>query len=86
MLKVLDFSAEWCGPCKMLSPIIDELALEYPDVEIQKIDVDTEKNLTIEYKVRSIPTIIFIKDDEIMHKHVGSANKLQIVELIESLK
>jgi thioredoxin 1 len=86
MLKVLDFSAEWCGPCKMLGPIIDELALEYTDVDIQKIDVDIEKDLTIEYKIRSIPTIVFIKDNEILHKHVGSASKLQIVELIESLK
>ena len=86
MLKVLDFSAEWCGPCKMLSPIIDELALEYTDVEIQKIDVDANRDLAIEYKVKSIPTLIFVKDDEILHKHVGSASKLQIVELIESLK
>lgn len=86
MLKVLDFSAEWCGPCKKLSPIIDELTLEYTDVDIQKIDVDANKDLAVEYKVRSIPTIIFIKDDEILHRHVGMASKLQIVELIESLK
>ncbi len=86
MLKVLDFSAEWCGPCKLLGPIIDELALEYTDVDIQKIDVDANKDLAVEYKVRSIPTIIFVKDDEVLHRHVGMASKLQIVELIESLK
>lgn len=86
MLKVLDFSAEWCGPCKLLSPIIDELALEYTDVDIQKIDVDANKDLAVEYKVRNIPTLIFVKDDEILHKHVGTATKLQIVELIKSLK
>lgn len=86
MLEVLDFSAEWCGPCKKLSPIIEELALEYNDVAIKKIDVDANRDLAQEHNIRSIPTILFIKDGEILHKHVGSASRLEIVELIESLK
>lgn len=86
MLTILDFSAEWCGPCKKLSPIIDELALEYPDLDIQKIDVDANKELVEKYKIRSIPTILFIQEDEVLEKLVGTVSKLELVEKIESLK
>lgn len=86
MLTILDFSAEWCGPCKKLSPIIEELALEYPDLNIQKIDVDANKELVDKYKIRSIPTILFIQEDEVLEKLVGAVNKLDLVEKIESLK
>ena len=86
MLEVLDFNAEWCGPCKKLSPIIEELALEYNDIAIKKIDVDANKDLAQEHNIRSIPTILFIKKGEVLHKHVGMISKLEIVELIESLK
>lgn len=86
MLTILDFSAEWCGPCKKLSPIIEELALEYPDLDIQKIDVDANKELVDKYKIRSIPTVLFIQEDEVLEKLVGAVSKLELVEKIESLK
>ena len=86
MLTILDFSAEWCGPCKKLSPIIEELALEYPDLNIQKINVDANKELVGKYKIRSIPTVLFIQEDEVLEKLVGAVSKLELVEKIESLK
>lgn len=86
MLTILDFSAEWCGPCKKLSPIIEELALEYPDLDIQKIDVDANKELVDKYKIRSIPTVLFIQEDEVLEKLVGAVSKFDLVEKIESLK
>lgn len=86
MLTILDFSAEWCGPCKKLSPIIDELVLEYPDLNIQKINVDTNEELVDKYEIRSIPTILFIQEDEVLEKLVGAVSKLDLVKKIESLK
>ena len=86
MLTILDFSAEWCGPCKKLSPIIEELALEYPELDIQKIDVDANKELVDKYKIRSIPTILFIQEDEVLEKLVGAVSKFDLIEKIESLK
>jgi thioredoxin 1 len=83
---VLDFWAEWCGPCRMVSPIIDELATEYEGrVIIGKIDVDENNEITTQFEIRTIPTVLFFKDQQIVDKHIGAAPKSTFVEKIEQL-
>jgi thioredoxin 1 len=66
-----DFYADWCGPCKTQDPILEELEEEYPDVEFEKVDVDTEQDVANEYEVRSLPTLIVENDDGIVERFVG---------------
>lgn len=83
---VIDFWAEWCGPCRMVGPIIEELAAEYDGkVVIGKVDVDNNDEVTSKYGIRNIPTILFIKDGEIVDKQVGAAQRTALVEKIEKL-
>lgn len=84
---LVDFYADWCGPCKMLAPVIEELAKEYQGkVKIGKLNVDEEQNTSKKYKVMSIPTLIFFKEGKEVDKHVGMLSKDQLVEKLESLK
>jgi thioredoxin 1 len=83
---VVDFWAEWCGPCRMVSPIIEELAEEYDGkVVVGKIDVDSNDGVVTRFGVRNIPTILFIKGGEIVDKHVGAATKAMLEEKIAAL-
>ncbi len=83
-LVVIDFWAEWCGPCRMVSPIIDELAEEYKDKAIIcKCDVDSEDDIVSNYSVRNIPTVVFLKNGQVVDKQVGAATKSAFVEKIE---
>ncbi len=85
-LVVLDFWAEWCGPCKMIGPIIEELHTEYAEkVVIGKVDVDSNNETSAKHKVRNIPTILFIKNGEVVDKMVGNQQKKTLVDKIESL-
>ena len=85
-LVVIDFWAEWCGPCRMLGPVIDELATEYDGkVVIGKVDVDENDEIAAKYGIRNIPTILFVRNGEIIDKHVGVAQKSILVEKIEAL-
>ena len=80
---VIDFSATWCGPCKKISPIIDELADEYEGkVVIGKCDVDDNDELTSRFGIRNVPTVLFIKNGEVVDKHVGAAPKSEFVSKI----
>ena len=83
---VMDFLAPWCGPCKMVGPIIDELATEYEGkVIIGKCDVDENGDVAAEYGIRNIPTVLFFKNGELVDKQVGSAPKSAYVAKIEAI-
>lgn len=83
---VLKFGAEWCGPCKQIAPVLEQLADEYQDrIKYVSIDVEESTEITAEYKIRNVPTIIFIKKGEIQDKAVGSISRNTLVEKIEKL-
>ena len=83
---LLDFWAEWCGPCKMIAPILDEIAEEYKGrLQVGKLDLDVEANqgIAMKYGVRSIPTLILFKDGVVEAQHVGMLSKEQLSQLLE---
>ena len=83
---VIDFWAEWCGPCKKLAPIVDELASEYEGkVLIGKYNVDDYSDISTDYSIRNIPTVLFFKDGELKQRKVGSIKREDLVALIESI-
>ena len=80
---LIDFWAEWCGPCKMIGPILEELAEELGNkIKIMKIDVDKNNQTAVKYSIRSIPTLMIIKDGVVQAQHIGAASKSQILEII----
>ncbi len=79
---LLDFYASWCGPCRMVAPILDEIAHEWPDIKVGKINVDTESNLARQFRTYSIPTLVVMKNGVITHQVVGARSKEQILELL----
>ena len=80
---LIDFYASWCGPCKMLSPIIDEIAKEREDIVVGKVNVDDEPDLAEKFGVFSIPTLVILKNGEIVHQSAGARPKAQILKLLE---
>lgn len=84
-LTVIDFWAEWCGPCRMISPIIEELSSEYNGkVLVGKVDVDSNPEISMKYGIRSIPTILFVKNGEVVDKQVGAVPKKVIADKIDA--
>lgn len=85
-LVIIDFWAAWCGPCKTMSPIIDELAQDYEGkAVVGKIDVDNNPGVTAQFGIRNIPTILFFKNGEMVDRQVGLVPKPILVEKIDSL-
>lgn len=79
---VIDFNAKWCGPCRMLSPVLEEIASEDEDLVILKVDTDTFPQLAYKYKVSAIPALFFLKDGVVVGDSLGYMPKPQLVKLI----
>ena len=80
---LIDFYADWCGPCKMLSPTVDEVAAENDDIKVVKINVDESQNTAIKYQVMSIPTLVVIKGGNEVNRSVGVVDKEEILNMIK---
>lgn len=80
---LIDFWASWCGPCRMLSPIVDQVAEEHPDIKVGKINVDEEPELASQFDVMSIPMLVVFKDGQKVNESVGLIPKEKVAELIQ---
>ena len=85
-LMMVDFWASWCGPCRMLGPVIEQLDNQYPDVVVGKVNVDDEQELVMRYGVMSIPTVIFFKDGKEIDRKVGVMPPEAFVQVLEANK
>ena len=85
-VAVVDFFATWCGPCKMLAPVIEEAAEDMPEIQFYKVDVDEAPELARSFKVMSVPTLAFFKNGELVKKNVGAVSYEELEELINSVK
>lgn len=84
-ILIVDVYADWCGPCKMMSPILDNIAAELTDVAFIKIDADQESEFVAEYNIMSIPTLLFFKEEELIGKLTGFQTKVAVVEAIKRM-
>lgn len=79
---LLDFWAEWCGPCRMVLPIVEEIAEEHPEIKVGKVNVDEQPELSQDFKVMSIPSLFVLKDGQVTAHSVGAKSKQQILDLL----
>lgn len=85
-LTIVDFWAEWCGPCRMVGPIVQEIGQEYEGkVVVGKLDVDSNPGVSVKFGIRNIPTILFFKNGEVVDKQVGAVPKQILVNKLEAL-
>ncbi len=80
---LVDFYADWCGPCKMLSPIIDQVANENEDIKVCRINIDNEEGLAVQYGIMSIPTLLVFKSGEVSNQTIGVVSKSEILEMLK---
>jgi len=82
-LVIVDFSATWCPPCRLIEPILDEIAAQRPDIRVMAIDTDQNLQTTVRFNVRSMPTILFFRDGQLVDRIVGAVPKLRIDATID---
>jgi thioredoxin 1 len=82
-VRLLDFYADWCGPCKTQDPILEELETEFEDVEFRRIDVESNQDTANEYQVRSLPTLVVENDDGIIERFVGVTQRPDLEDALE---
>lgn len=80
---LVDFWATWCGPCRMIAPVLEEVAKERPDVIVCKVDVDEERDLALEYGVSSIPTLLVFRDGKVVNQSIGAIPKERILAMLQ---
>ncbi len=80
---LLDFWASWCGPCRMVSPIVDEIAQEHPEVKVGKVNVDEQPELAASFNVMSIPSLFVFKDGKVVNQAVGARPKQEILDMLK---
>lgn len=80
---LIDFFATWCGPCRMVSPIVDEIAEEHPEYLVAKVDVDQNPELAAQFQVMSIPTLVVIKEKKVINQSAGARPKAQILAMLQ---
>ena len=81
---LVDFWASWCGPCKMIAPEVETVAMERDDIKVCKINVDDEQSLAMEYQVMSIPTLMVVKNGQIVNRVTGARPKAQLLKLLDA--
>lgn len=79
---LLDFFASWCGPCRMVGPILDEIAEEREDIKVCKVDIDEQPELASRYRIMSVPTLMVLKDGQVMEQSIGAKPKHQILAMV----
>ena len=79
---LLDFFASWCGPCRMVGPILDEIAEEREDIKVCKVDIDEQPELASRYRIMSVPTLMVLKNGHIMDQSIGAKPKHQILAMV----
>ena len=80
---LLDFWATWCGPCRMVGPVLEQIAAEHPEIKVGKINVDEQNELAGAFRVMSIPTLVAVKDGKVVNQTVGVQPKAQILALLD---
>ena len=78
---LIDFWASWCGPCRMVSPLVEEIATEHPEIKVGKVNVDEQQDLARKYRIMSIPSLYMFKNGEVANKTVGAVRKANIVAM-----
>jgi thioredoxin 1 len=80
--EVIDFWATWCGPCKLMNPILDEVEKEHPDLTITRIDIDSDKDMVEQYNIQSVPTYIILKDGKEVDRIIGAKPKFAFLKRV----